>query len=750
VPDCYCEASNGLLYITNGMQAMLRWDGMSQLMETAGLAAPLTGVVIQAGPDPGDIVGTYNAYVRFVDEYGYFSDLSPISNDLTPVSTTGAITGATNATPVVITSAGHGLTTGNLILIAGVGGNVSANGLWSVTVIDGNDFSLDGSAGTTAYSGGGTWTAGVSQIIYRDCPIPTDPKVVRRQFLRNLSGETQTYYVDIDTYDLTSTSLYSANDDEALGAGTAVPLLNADGSPFANANGVPPPWKTAPQFLLGRMFMGVEVPYSEGSVAVQFGSPFVYGIGTEWTVEMSQSRVIYITGATVSYQIVNVDPVNQIITLIVPYQFASAPYASYTIRPEPGERRLLYYTEAGLPDSWPATDALEVAEDGDDFTGLMVLGSFLYILERHHMYRFTFQTDPATDGYVFQSSASRGCINQRCWVVVDDGAYMLDEQGIHLFSGGTVQPLSEPIQDIFRRGDGEYEINWSASNFFHAVHYPAQETIRWFVCLSGHYLPQHALTLNYRLKRWWIEEYPTPIGSSATLLVNGETLVYLGTTANRVLALWTNLLDGPDASAGTLQGNVASSTLLSLTDTAASFANAGLVGAPVTITDGTGKGQTRLIVSVSGQTLDIDDPWLTLPDTTSVYQVGGINYNWRSGWFRFVESENLSPRRIEVDFEPVDNPATFTLRLTLDYFGNVVVWDQNYSEANLAGVRLQKGSTDMVVDLEYPRGLIQQRLDGHRDNYAAGVYWCFWDLLGTSNSDEIVFYALTLDGVQPN
>jgi hypothetical protein len=155
-----------------------------------------------------------------------------------------------------------------------------------------------------------------------------------------------------------------------------------------------------------------------------------------------------------------------------------------------------------------------------------------------------------------------------------------------------------------------------------------------------------------------------------------------------------------------------------------------------------------LIVAVSGQKLAIDDPWMTLPDTTSVYQIGGISYNLRTGWFRFADSENLTPRRIEVDFEPVLNPATFTLRLTLDYFGNVVVWDQNFSEAQLSGVRVQKGSTDVVVDLTYQRGLIQQRLDGHRDSYAAGPYWSFWDVLGVTNQDEVVFYAMTIDGVQ--
>jgi hypothetical protein len=70
----------------------------------------------------------------------------------------GLIAGATNANPIVITSANHGLSTGNQIQITGVLGNIGANGTWTITAIDGNSFSLNGSIGTGAYTSGGAWT----------------------------------------------------------------------------------------------------------------------------------------------------------------------------------------------------------------------------------------------------------------------------------------------------------------------------------------------------------------------------------------------------------------------------------------------------------------------------------------------------------------------------------------------------------------------------------------------------------------
>jgi hypothetical protein len=69
------------------------------------------------------------------------------------------ITGASNASPIVIASAGHGLSTGQPVTIANVLGNTAANGAFTITKIDADHFSLNGSAGNGAYTSGGTWAA---------------------------------------------------------------------------------------------------------------------------------------------------------------------------------------------------------------------------------------------------------------------------------------------------------------------------------------------------------------------------------------------------------------------------------------------------------------------------------------------------------------------------------------------------------------------------------------------------------------
>lgn len=66
------------------------------------------------------------------------------------------ITGATNASPISVTCAAHGFITGATLSIGGVLGNAAANGSsTTITVVDANTFTLDGSTGGGAYTGGG-------------------------------------------------------------------------------------------------------------------------------------------------------------------------------------------------------------------------------------------------------------------------------------------------------------------------------------------------------------------------------------------------------------------------------------------------------------------------------------------------------------------------------------------------------------------------------------------------------------------
>jgi hypothetical protein len=89
--------------------------------------------------------------------YGPTGLLPLVSGGVVAAKDAGVVTDATPDTPVVLTSVAHGLTDGVLVTVAGVGGVDGAAGTFTVTRLTEDTFALDGSAGSGAYTSGGTW-----------------------------------------------------------------------------------------------------------------------------------------------------------------------------------------------------------------------------------------------------------------------------------------------------------------------------------------------------------------------------------------------------------------------------------------------------------------------------------------------------------------------------------------------------------------------------------------------------------------
>lgn len=666
-PVHYAETPTGLLLIADGIDPVLRWDGLTRTFYPAGIIAPLTALTL-ASSGSGSLTGTYTAYSRFVDSEGNVSNLSPISNE--------------------------------------------------VDVAD------------------------ALSIDYTNVPLTEEGRVTRRQIIRNTSGQASTYFVDIDTTDLVSTSFSSTLDDATLGTQEAVVLLDTNNNVIANLNAPPPNFKAVPASHLNRMFLAVDVEYKAGNVQVAKGSTQVQGIATEWPSSMI-GRNLYVVGSTKAFEVLDVDVTNQILTLDSPYTSATNLYAVYAIRPSVAYRKLVFYSESGLPESWPATNTVSLQEDGDEITGLFTKGSFLYIVERRRIYRFTFQADPATDGFVFLAT-NRGTLNQRCIVSVEDFTYMMDEWGIHKYDGGeTSESISIPIQTLFRPGYGGLAVNWSAdTRLWHAAHSPTQDTIRWFVSMSGHREPRHAICYNYRQTRWWIEEYPSKMtGSTVATLGYRRSLV--GSDARRILSIDLGTLDSIEQPIGTLAGVVTSVGAASVTVSSASFIAPGIINAPVVISRGKGVEQSRRIVSVSGTTLYLDRPWLVRPDSTSSFQIGGIPFDWKSSWLRYSDDEESNNRSIDLGFEPTQASTYASLELFIDYSATARVWSYTRTQD---GVTTTKGQSKIGLNLSQTQGYVVYRYDGHSEQYARGDSVVSMRMTGVQGAEQVIVYQVTANG----
>lgn len=742
----FLVTSEGDLFSANGYDAMMRWDGLMPAMEEVGMDAPASALAM-SGSGIGEIVGTYYAYTRFLDALGNVSNFSPISAAFDANGSSGTITDASNESPIVITSAAHGITNGQTVKVTEVGGNDAANGTWPITVIDADTFSLDGSSGNGAYNGAGQWISGVDTVTYSSIPVPAEAKVVRRQILRNTDGQATVFYVDIDTDDLSSTILSSTSTDSQLSANEAVPLLNPDGSVFANRHAKPLNYFSYIAQHLDVTFATGIVEYNLGHIKVAFGSTTVTGVGTGWKSTMA-TRFLYVDGADQTYEIDSIDEAAQTLTLTEAYQGDTDLFAFYAINPPPGYRRALAFSGAGLPQSWLATDTLTIQDTGDKIVGLMQHASFLWILERQHIHKLTFAVSPIKDGGVFMA-ASRGCVNNRCWVPVDDTVYMLDELGAHQFSGRRqTDQLSTEIQDVFRLdGDSRFHVQWQWKEYFHANLDRQRETIRWFVSLDGNRYPRHALCLQYRQRKWWVEEYPFPIGGSCVSTDDMPRVFYAGQHA-KILMAWADTLDVVDSDTGDTRALATSSSAFTLADSNSVWPDS-LVNAPISIVYGTGKGQKRRIISVSSQTLVIESPWDTLPDTTSIYQLGGVRWSYRSAWMRFANSEKMADRRFEMLYEVLDSPVIADLR----FFSNFQEepQDQAVTMASISGggFASTKGLPDLSLDLTRAPGMANKRIPAGKERFIQGKEFVQFELEGDTNKDSVRIYQVSYEGAIP-
>ncbi|HUR53507.1 MAG TPA: hypothetical protein VMZ71_05230 [Gemmataceae bacterium] len=596
-----------------------------------------------------------------------------------------------------------------------------------------------------------TTVSAVGQIDYSNLPTSTQPGVTRRQLLRNTDGQYDVFYVDVDTTDLTSTTLIGTKTDAQLAASETVTLLAADGTSLANRYTVPPNTKPIVCPHQGRMWYAGEVSYAEGSAKVTRFSATVTGVATEWPSTFA-GRVFYVLGEDRTYEIDSCDPVAQTLTLTEAYEGDTDSFAQYAVKPQPAEGALAYFSEAGLPEAVPAINAFSIPEDGGDVTGMRNFGSFLWFFKKRRVYRLTAQVDPAADGFLFYA-IGRGCVNDRCHAVVEEMLYALDEGGVYRTGGGDqTEQLSDRIQNLLRKNE-EGAVNWAASRYFHCVHSPAEEQIRWFVAFRGEYLPRHALCLHYKTGKWWVEEYAVPIGCSTLGRVGRPTAVwndageqlYLGGPAGELYASG-GACDGIPETGATNRGKVTAAGGDTLTDATAAF-DATWENVPVCIVGGRGKGQLRVVVSATGTVLRVNEAWAIKPDTTSVYQVGGIRYRYTGGRLRYAPGEDRGARNVEFQFEPVQNKLTADFRLSHDFSVTPRVLGRNVGPGQKAGAKATRGEYAWVLDLSKPNGHEFVRFDGHREADTDGPRLMRVQVEGVSGPEVVRFGEMVLLGV---
>lgn len=533
----------------------------------------------------------------------------------------------------------------------------------------------------------------------------------------------------------------------------SLPILNPDDSVSLNRFTPPPNYKAVVAMFQDRAFYAVDVEYNAGYVTVTAGSPTIAGGGgTAWTSTMA-GRYFYKLGDDRKYKITAASSTS--LTLESNYLGNTSVASQYVIRPADSELNQIYFSEVLEPESVVTSNTIKLQNntgEEDELVGLMPSPSTLYALQKRHIYGINFFAQPTIDVAV-RLLCSRGCVNNRSWVFVEDTPYLMDFHGVYRLSGETPESVSGPIQNIFRDGT----IDFSMSKWFFASKDQTRELIFFHYCTSGQTRPKHAIVLNYRTGQIWLEDYPWELGGQAQAIISNRMRLLWGGESEVTYLSGQGTLDGT-AGSGTVRGTATSTSSTSITDSAATLPS-DIVGAPVYIIEGTGKGQAVRFISVrnSGTQFTVSSAFATTPDTTSVYQIGGIAYNYKSGLFPLSGEHDAKGREVDRSLRVVASPTTVAATLDARLFYNhdtsarTLRPGKNYGD----GVQVLDSDTQsMVLDLKLSRsalanatGLWQWKLPGRIDDRSTGGdRWLALQLTGYQGAEAIAILGAELAG----
>lgn len=612
VPAIRSVTPQGVMEMANGIQTARRWDGITAAFEVSGILysagaateAPTSTITNGSFAGAKDGVGTNITTGVYVAAVQFLDDEGQVG-DLSP-----------------------------LITISGAGPN--------------------------------------AHVDYTNIPVGAS-RVTQRKIYRSTAGQDDVLYPVITIADNSTTTVNNTDTftDAQLAALTPLSILNPDGTPNARKYGFPPPHMRVVIQHNDRTHWGVTARMVRGHAEVTNGSANVVMVGSEPSVSMIGWKFM-VRGDTAEYTISQWQNGTNTIVLSAVYAGTTNLFASYAIYPPKRERNRIYFSSNGLPEAvyWDQTwadgdtsDAVvpdETVLRGEDLTGMFSYESFVWLTSANNLARWTYTDHPINTGAIYHANA-RGMVNPRAWCRVENQIALLDREGVWFSNGGMVDPVSAVIQDVFRD-----EVSWGRQERFFACALPDEETVRFFICLSGSRWPRHSLAFNYRSQQWWAEEYAWEIGDAVNVTIGGRQRMLLLGEHERAWLYGDSPVDGlPAGYKPPGRHTVSSATATSVTVSAPAWNDdADVLDTCVAVVDGRGAGQTYRIVRAAKSTgrLDIKGEWDIEPDTTSKVVIGAVSWLWKSDVLDAVPDAQ-SPKQVQALAEPTTGDSAFKFRL---------------------------------------------------------------------------------------
>ena len=438
-----------------------------------------------------------------------------------------------------------------------------------------------------------------------------------------------------------------------------------------------------------------------GSVNVTVGSRVVTGVNTGHATNAPTRWGRFVVGYTFRlssgiseydveeyyYPSDNGTSSSEAIYLTETYKEATLAVQDGVLRPKGGR---VFFCEEGRP--WAFGVSNFILLDGDQsgrVTMIIQGGNAAIFATRTDTYGLSYVVYPTESGNTAPAlRRGVGCIGSASAAECNGLAYWLSDQGVARSDGSTVEIISAGLRRLFvDREDADYVLRRRVDGMAihaHGVHYPNRNQYLLAVKTrdGARQGADLVLVYNYLLDTW--DTYRMRLGITGWSWVNDDagnpTLMF----SDAYGGLWKwdiGYVDGAgeNNNHGRLYGRVESSTDLSavLADTnvlwtggsSKNFSSAvlDLENAVIRIVAGTGSGQERRIARSDLTTVFIDRVWDTNPDTTSVWELGGMDckLNLKPSDFE-APAQIKTMKHLHVDLDRQDLAADVAVEVRIE------------------------------------------------------------------------------------
>lgn len=715
------------VYLSNGWDRMLRWDGRTPTTELAGISPPprtldtwLPAPVEAAG---GSGVGIHLVRYRYLDSRtGYVSNPSEIrearvtagNGKLTFLigdATAGSVIGNLAFGATTITRGAGDWTTvfaiGDYVTIASAE-NAANNGLWGpVTNVSALVLTI-GSAAFTVNADDDS--ASISRASEGRIRLSDDPKVDRIVLEGTIVGGTEEEFFKVtEVVNAEGTVIFDIPDDE----------LEQAFLPWDDEGHDPPPVAKIVLSHADRIWLYAQVIHQVGTADFTNASVDVAEGATDpdWResalgdstaavpTRPSVEWLIRKNGDDDVYEVDYYDESANKLVLKTAYQGTTEADAGYTLFSRANE---IWVSRAGYPESFEPLNSLKgpAGEGAGPVVAAVGYGQNMIFFTDRSQFRISWEEDPLVDGQLIPITNVHGALSQRVVLSVEGVIYAMDRTGWTRWDGTFPERISRPVDDVREL------IDYDQFESFHAVYLPEIRAIRWFFVLLGDTVPRYFVQLDVDNLQWGTGEYLQGVTESRLVPTAAGPSPYLGDDQGHLWESERGTSDGAGDAHHLVDAGGSTSDTLYVTDQLP-VDGVGLAGAYLQWrkSDGTVAEQS-LIVSNTELSLTLETPLSAAPTAGEIYWVGMIPARLRT---RAYSARGSKRRKVRTSYATLEfTPEPEARRVQLRAYDNLQflprAWAprsadrEDLSGVAFPGTNVRYPFTDWLCDLSHADG----------------------------------------------